>query len=91
MLEVNIVFSGDGKSDSWALGMDVALATGDGAKDDNRFSFYLVNSYWATSLGMQFSWGVGYTIDRDDNFNVMIGVSKRIVENLYIEMDFSNF
>jgi len=84
-------FAGTGKSDSWALGVDLSLALGDKPSEDSRISFYLVNSYWATSLGMQFSWGVGYTIDNDDDFNVMIGVSKQIVKNLYLEMDFSNF
>lgn len=84
-------FAGSGKDDSWALGVDLALAMDDQANPDNHISFYLVNSYFAENLGMQFSWGVGYTIKRDDNFNVMIGVSKQIVKNLYIEMDFSNF
>ena len=84
-------FAGSGKNDSWALGVDLALALDDQAQKDDHLTFYLVNSYWASSLGMQFSWGVGYTIKRDDNFNVMIGVSKQIVKNLYIEMDFSNF
>lgn len=84
-------FAGDGKSDSWAFGADLALALGDAVSDDNEISIYLVNSSYMSSLGMEFTWGIGYTFGYDDNINLMVGVSKKIIENLYLEMDFANF
>ena len=82
-------FSGDNSTDKWAFGLDVTLAMGDGAADTSQITIYIVNTYFLSSW--QFSWGFGYTFDNDDNINFMVGLSKEIISNLYLEMDFSNY
>ncbi len=88
-------FSGENRGqDTWAFGLDVALAMGDQASSlDNpsspAFTMYIVNSFFLASF--QFNWGVGYTFGYDDNINFMVGISKLIVPSFYIEADFSNY
>lgn len=88
-------FAGENRGqDTWAFGLDAALALGDDAKNLSHpsspaFTVYIVNSFFLASF--QFNWGVGYTFGNKDNINFMVGLSKLIVTNLYIEADFSNY
>jgi hypothetical protein len=88
-------FSGANRGqDTWAFGLDVALALGDKASSLSNpsspaFTMYVVNSFFLASF--QFNWGVGYTFGYDENINFMVGISKLIVQNFYIEADFSNY
>jgi hypothetical protein len=81
-------FSGS-DSNGWAFGADLGLALGDGSGDKSQFSLYVVNSFYQASW--QFTWGGGYTFGSRNNINFMVGVSREIVQNLYFEVDFSNF
>ncbi len=85
-------FSDSGSAGAWAFGADLAMAKGDDTiQDDLKFSLYLVNSFYPSSW--QFTWGFGYTFEdgNDDSINFFVGLSKEIIKNLYIEMDFSNY
>ena len=80
--------------DTWAFGLDMALALGDQADalsnpESPAITMYVVNSFFVSSF--QFNWGVGYTFGTEDNINFMVGISKLIVPSFYIEADFSNY
>lgn len=76
-------------ANGWAFGADFGHALGDGGGDKSHFTLYIANSFYQASW--QFTWGAGYTFGSDDNINFMVGVSREIVQNLYIEVDYSNY
>jgi hypothetical protein len=76
-------------ANGWAFGADFGHALGEGGGKQSHFTIYLVNSFYQASW--QFTWGFGYTFGSKDNINFMVGVSREVVQNLYVEVDYSNY
>lgn len=82
------------RSSSWAGGLDIAMATGDTVYgDDLKISPYIVNSFYISAIKFQFTWGAGFTFEdgNDSSINFFVGLSKKLVKGIYLEMDFSNY
>jgi hypothetical protein len=86
-------FSGSNNApNAWALGFNFDLALGDdadGTPGEIALAPYIANTFMVS--GFQFNWGLGYSFGLKSHINFFAGISRQIIENLFIDADFTNF